>query len=56
MEIHEFRASWPLLAAHPPFRGLMASPVRIDGAAAAPLADQLTRLAELRQGKAPGKG
>jgi hypothetical protein len=45
MEIHEFRASWPLLAAHPPFHGLLASPVTIDGAPAAPLGDQLTRLA-----------
>jgi hypothetical protein len=45
MEIHEFRAAWPALAAHPPFRGLLASPVSIDGGTAAPLVDQLEALA-----------
>jgi hypothetical protein len=45
MEIHEFRTAWTALAAHRPFRGLLASPVRIDGGAVAPLVDQLTQLA-----------
>jgi hypothetical protein len=46
MEIHEFRAAWRQLAAHPPFAVLMASDVTIDGGQAAPLADQLRALAE----------
>jgi hypothetical protein len=49
MEIHEFRAAWPDLATHPPFRGLLASPVSIDGGPAGPLVEQLTQLASQRQ-------
>ena len=45
MEIHEFRAAWPALARHPPFQGLLASPVSIDGGPAGPLDEQLTCLA-----------
>lgn len=46
MEIHEFRAAWTLLVAHPPLAGLLSSAVSIDGGPPGSLADQLTRMIE----------
>ncbi len=46
MEIHEFRVAWRQLVAHPPFAGLMASEVTIDGGPPASLANYLQALVE----------